>query len=149
MSRIRRILFASDFSKTSAKAFDTAVTLAKVNRATLILFHAIAPITPVMPEQFIGQQTWDQIELQQDQWAKQQLAALAARARKAGVRAAATLLSVGEPARQIGRAIRSKKPDLVVIGTHGRTGLTKFFLGSVAAQVVATAPVPVVTVRGR
>jgi nucleotide-binding universal stress UspA family protein len=38
--------------------------------------------------------------------------------------------------------------DLVIVGTHGRTGVPRFFLGSVAAGVVATAPCPVMTVRG-
>jgi universal stress protein A len=149
MTRIRRILLASDFSKASAKAFDTAVTLAKANRGTLILLHAIAPFTPIMPEQYIGTQTWEQIDLRGRQWAKQQLARLAEKARKVGVQVASKVLTEGEPARQIVRVARSKKADLLVIGTHGRTGLTKFFLGSVAARVVATAPCPVVTVRGK
>jgi nucleotide-binding universal stress UspA family protein len=39
--------------------------------------------------------------------------------------------------------------DVLVLGTHGRTGLPRFFLGSVAARVLATAPCPVLTVRGR
>jgi len=67
-------------------------------------------------------------------------------ARKAGVKAM-TLLLDGVAHEQIARAARSKKADLIVIGTHGRTGLAKFFLGSVAARVVATAPCPVLTVR--
>jgi nucleotide-binding universal stress UspA family protein len=50
---------------------------------------------------------------------------------------------------QITRAARSKRADLVVIGTHGRTGLAKFFLGSVAGRVVSTASCPVLTVRGK
>ena len=50
---------------------------------------------------------------------------------------------------QIARAAKSKKADLIVIGTHGRTGLAKFFLGSVASRVVAAAPCPVLTVRGK
>ena len=50
---------------------------------------------------------------------------------------------------QIARTARSKRADMVVIGTHGRTGLAKFFLGSVAARVVAQATCPVLTVRGR
>jgi nucleotide-binding universal stress UspA family protein len=47
------------------------------------------------------------------------------------------------------RAARSKRADVLVLGTHGRTGLPRFFLGSVAARVLATAPCPVLTVRGR
>ena len=47
------------------------------------------------------------------------------------------------------RAARTKRADLVVLGTHGRTGLARFFLGSVASRVVASATVPVLTVRGK
>jgi nucleotide-binding universal stress UspA family protein len=145
--RIRHILFATDFSKTSAKAFETAVDLAKVSRATVTILHVIAPFTPIMPEQYIGTQTWEQIDLRGREWAKQQLAKLSEKAKKAGVRAT-ELLAEGDPARQVVRIARSKNADLVVVGTHGRTGFTKFFLGSIAARVVATAQSPVVTVRG-
>ncbi len=148
MTRIRRILFASDFSKASGKAFATAVALAKANRGTLTMLHVVAPFTPIMPEQYIGTQTWEQIDLQGRQWAKRELARLAETAKKAGVRATELLVD-GDPARQSVRTARSKKADLVVVGTHGRTGLTKLFLGSVAARVVATALCPVVTVRGK
>jgi len=147
MTRIRRILFATDFSKASAKAFETAVGLAKPNRATLTILHVMAPFAPIMPEQYIGTQTWEEIDLQGHEWTKRELAKLTAKATKAGIRTTA-LIAEGEPARHIVRTARAKNADLVVVGTHGRTGFTKFFLGSVAARVVATAQCPVVTVRG-
>jgi nucleotide-binding universal stress UspA family protein len=50
---------------------------------------------------------------------------------------------------QIIRTARRQKADMIVMGTHGRTGMARFFLGSVAARVTATAPCPVLTVRGR
>ncbi len=150
MTRIRRILFATDFSKASAKALATAIALAKANGATLTILHVIAPYIPMMPEQSIGIQAWEweQIDVQGRQWAKGELAKLAAKAKKAGIRSVERLVD-GEPARQIVRTARSQSADLVVVGTHGRSGLTKWFLGSVAARVVAMAPCPVVTVRGK
>ena len=72
---------------------------------------------------------------------------MTAKAKKAGVRAVGLIVE-GDPAREIVRAGRSQRADLIVVGTHGRTGLAKFFVGSVAGRVVATAPCPVVTVRG-
>jgi len=60
-----------------------------------------------------------------------------------------TLLLEGRTAEQIVRAARSKRAGMIVIGTHGRTGLTRFLLGSVAARVLAIARCPVLTVRGR
>ena len=58
------------------------------------------------------------------------------------------LLLEGVAHEQIVRAAKSKKADLTVIGTHGRTGFAKLFLGSVASRVVTAAPCPVLTVRG-
>jgi nucleotide-binding universal stress UspA family protein len=148
MTGVRRILFASDFSKSSAKAFATALMLAKAHRAALTILHVLAPFTPIMPEQYIASQTWEQIDLQVRNRAKKELARLAARARKDGVRATGVLVE-GEPARQIVRMARSRSAGLIVVGTHGRTGFIKLFLGSVASRVVAMAQCPVVTVRGK
>jgi nucleotide-binding universal stress UspA family protein len=55
----------------------------------------------------------------------------------------------GLPHEQILRLARAKHADVVVLGTHGRTGLARFFLGSVANRVVAMSSVPVLTVRGK
>jgi nucleotide-binding universal stress UspA family protein len=60
-----------------------------------------------------------------------------------------TVLADGTPFDRIVRIARAEKAGLIVMGTHGRTGLGRFFLGSVAERVVATSPVPVLTVRGR
>jgi nucleotide-binding universal stress UspA family protein len=68
-----------------------------------------------MPEQYIGTQTWEQIDLRGREWAKRQLSKLSEKAKKAGVRAA-ELLAEGDPARQIVRTARSKNVDLVVVG---------------------------------
>lgn len=148
MARFRRILFASDFSKASGQAFATALTMAKANRATLTILHVVVPFTPIVPEQYINTETWEQIDSRARRWSQQQLARLTEKARKAGIRVAGLLLE-GDPARQITRAARSRRADLLVVGTHGRTGLTKFFVGSVAGRVVATASCPVVTVRSK
>jgi nucleotide-binding universal stress UspA family protein len=146
MSRMRRILFASDFSRASGKAFKTAVTMAKANGATLTILHVIVPFMPILPEQYINPDTWREIDIRARQWSQRKLGTLTKSAKKAGVRVVGLLLE-GDPAQQITRAARSKRADLLVVGTHGRTGLTKFFVGSVAGRVVATASCPVVTVR--
>jgi nucleotide-binding universal stress UspA family protein len=147
MSRMRRILFASDFSKASGKAFTTALTMAKANRATLTILHVVVPFMPIVPEQYFSAETWELLDSQARRWSEQQLRKLTERAKKTGVRVVGLLLE-GDPAQVIARTARSKRADLLVVGTHGRTGLAKFFVGSVAGRVVATAPCPVVTVRG-
>jgi nucleotide-binding universal stress UspA family protein len=148
MAGTRRILFASDFSKASRRAFTTAVAMAKANRATLTILHVIMPFTPIAPEQAIDPETWEQIDSQARRWSEQQLRKLTAKATKAGIRAVGLLLE-GDPVQQIVRAVRSTRADFLVVGTHGRTGLAKLFVGSIASRLVATAPCPLVTVRGK
>ena len=148
MTRIRRILCALDFSKTSGKAMISAIDLAKANRARLTIVHAHVPIVPLVPEQYLEASTWDRVDTETRRWAERQVEKLVEKARKRGVRASAMMVT-GDPAQQIVRMARSKRADLIVVGTHGRRGFSKFFLGSVAERVIATAPCPVMTVRGK
>ena len=149
MSRIRRVLHASDFSPASRVAFAKAVDMAKANRAELLLVHVITPVMPIVTDDgYVNPKTWEDIEASTKAAAQKQLAALVGKARKAGARVKA-LLSDGVPHEQIIRLARSKHADVVVLGTHGRTGLAKFFLGSVAGRVVSLSSVPVMTVRGK
>ncbi|HUK35239.1 MAG TPA: universal stress protein [Vicinamibacterales bacterium] len=144
---MRRIVFASDFSKASGKAFATAVQTAKRTHASLSIVHVLAPFLPVGPDQYVGPETWEEIDEQARKWATRQLDTLATKARTKGVRAKGFLVE-GTPAREITRFAKRHRADLMIIGTHGRTGLAKLFLGSVANQIVATASCPVMTVRG-
>ena len=148
MIRLRRILHPTDFTRASTAAFKRAVARAKADRAQLLIVHVLSPAVPMAGEGYISPKVYDDLESSAQNYAKKRLAALQAKARAAGAKAV-TLLMDGVADQQIVRAARSKKADLIVIGTHGRTGLAKFFLGSVASRVVATAPCPVLTVRGR
>jgi nucleotide-binding universal stress UspA family protein len=148
MSRLRRILHPTDFSGASGAAFKRAVAMAKADKAPLILLHVLAPPMPIAGDGYIPSNVYEDLEASARKYAEKKLAALQAKAREAGVRAT-TLLPEGVAHEQIVRAAKSKKADLIVIGTHGRTGLAKFFLGSVASRVVSAASCPVLTVRGR
>jgi nucleotide-binding universal stress UspA family protein len=148
MTRLRRILCTSDFSKTSGKALMSAIDLAKANRARLTIVHVHVPIVPLVPEQYLEASTWDRVDTKTRRWAERQVEKLNKKARKRGVRASAMTVT-GDPAQQIVRMARSKRADFIVVGTHGRRGFSKFFLGSVAERVIATAPCPVMTVRGK
>jgi nucleotide-binding universal stress UspA family protein len=79
--------------------------------------------------------------------ASKELTRLLSRAKAGGVRATGVLLDFGVPAERITRLARARGADLIVMGTHGRTGLTRALLGSVATRVISTAPCPVMTVR--
>lgn len=148
MSRLRRILHPTDFSPASRAAFKRAVSMAKADRAQLLLVHVLAPPLPIAGEGYISPNVYDDLENSARKYAQTHLSALQAKARKAGVKAV-TLLLEGVVHEEIARAAKSKKADLIVIGTHGRTGLAEFFLGSVASRVAAAAPCPVMTVRGK
>jgi nucleotide-binding universal stress UspA family protein len=147
MKRIRRILHATDFSPASRRAFDAALAMAKSLNARLTIAYVLAPVVTV-PDQYLDAATLDRLDRQAREWSSEHLDRLAARAKRAGVKATVVLRD-GDPADQIVRACRTTKSDLIIVGTHGRRGLPKFFLGSVAERVVSTASCPVVTVRGK
>jgi universal stress protein A len=148
MKRIRRLLYATDFSDASRPAFAAAVSMAKSLAARLTILYVIPPVVPAVPELYLDAVTFDQLDKQARRWSARQLEKLNARATRAGVRVT-PLLRDGDAADQLVRACRTTKADLIIVGTHGRRGLPKFFLGSVAERVVATAPCPVVTVRAK
>ncbi len=148
MSRLRRILHPTDFSRASTAAFKRAVEMARADRAELLLVHVMATTMPVMADGYLSPKVYEDMEAAARASAQKQLGALANQAKRAGARVK-TLLLEGVPHDRIARAARSRKADVVVIGTHGRTGLAKLFLGSVASRVLAIAPCPVLTVRGK
>jgi nucleotide-binding universal stress UspA family protein len=146
MTHVRRILYATDFSPASRKAFRTAIQMATSSDAVLTIAHVVVPFVPLVPEQYADPAMWDQLNDQATKWGRRQLEGLAKKAATAGVRTQ-TLLLNGDPAQQIVRAAKAKRMDLIVAGTHGRKGFSKFFLGSVAERVLTSAPCPVVTVK--
>ena len=145
---IRRILHPTDFSRASGAAFTRALAEARANKASLVIVHVLAPVIPMAGEGYVSPSVYEQMDTAARAWAQRQMNRLLARARTARVRVRGMLLE-GVAHEQIVRAARRQRADLVVIGTHGRTGVARFFLGSVAARVTATAPCPVLTVRGK
>ncbi|MBI2528299.1 MAG: universal stress protein [Candidatus Rokubacteria bacterium] len=148
MSTIRRILHPTDFSKASGAAFARAVEMARTNRAELLVAHVLTPAVPMVGDGYVSPKVYQEIEASARAAGQKHLGALVAKAKKAGARAKGLLLE-GVPHDRIVRAAKAKRVDLVVMGTHGRTGLARFFLGSVAERVVAMASCPVLTVRGK
>jgi nucleotide-binding universal stress UspA family protein len=108
----------------------------------------MTPVVPFVDDSYVPARVWDDAQRHARAYAQKQIDKLVARARGAGIRANGVLLE-GVPADRIVREARSKHADLIVMGTHGRSGLAKFVLGSVAERVVAMADCPVLTVRGR
>jgi nucleotide-binding universal stress UspA family protein len=144
----RRILHPTDFSKASSAAFARAVADARAARAELVLVHVLSPVIPVAGEGYVSPSVYEQMTASARQWAQQQMSRLLAKARAGRVRARGLVLE-GVAHEQIVRAAKQQRAGVIVMGTHGRTGVARFFLGSVAAWVAAAAPCPVLTVRGR
>jgi nucleotide-binding universal stress UspA family protein len=146
MPTFRRIVHPSDFSPASRPAFRRAVELAKSHRAQLIVVHVLSML-PVIPDAYVAPNVWDDLERGQRTTAERQLRGLVARAKAAGARASGVLIDIGVTHEQIVRFARARRADLIVMGTHGRSGLTRALLGSVASRVLATAKCPVLTVH--
>ena len=147
--QIRRILHATDFSKASARALDEAVSLAKQNHAELLVVHVIEPAGQYAAgEDFGGAELYMKLEEAAEQDAQRSMQKLMGKLKQARVNAKSVLLK-GLAYEQIVKAAKSRKANMIVIGTHGRTGLSKLFMGSVAGRVVSLASCPVVTVRGK
>jgi nucleotide-binding universal stress UspA family protein len=145
MTLFRRILVATDFSEASAPAVELAVELAKSSGAQLLATHVYEE--PSLPElSFAHVKLYEEFEHKIKTEAARRLGEISKRARAAGVETEELLVG-GFSDEAIVQAARESKADLIVIGTHGRRGANRFFLGSVAARVIATAPCPVLTVR--
>jgi nucleotide-binding universal stress UspA family protein len=148
MANIKKILYATDYSKASERALAEAVQLAKQNHAELLVVHVIEPTPYVSGEEFGGAEIYAKLEEIAKREAQSSMTKLMQRLKKLKVKTQSLLLK-GAAHDQIVKAAKSKRAGMIVIGTHGRTGLSKLFMGSVAGKVVSSANCPVVTVRGK
>jgi len=138
---LKRILCPIDFDENSMAALKFARPLADEYRATISLLHIVPAsikTSGVLPQPSATE--WD--EDTRTQLAKIAAENLADARRELVVRR-------GDPGEMILEAVKELHSDLVVMATHGRTGLSYLFLGSVAARVVSESTVPVLTIRGR
>lgn len=134
------LVAAVDFSKPSRKAFEAAVGLAKDLDAKLVLVHAFTPVPKGGARDPIAQA---KTEVDAAEW-ETLCKTWAADARKSVD--VETVAREGKPADVIAKAVADHKATLVVVGSHGRTGLKRAVLGSVAEGVIRSSKVPVVVV---
>ncbi len=143
--RMRRILTATDFSATSAAARDFAVALARGSGAELLVLHAVEPIA--LAGDVYGFTTSATMYDAVEKAARESLAGVVAEVRKnRGLRVHGVLVN-GAATTSIVEAAKKLRADVLVLGTHGHSGLDRMILGSVAERVVRTSSVPVLTVR--
>ncbi len=143
--QIKTILFPTDFSQGARAAMDHAVSLARDYHARLILLYVIQDIS--IAEWYIPSSlsVTDLIEDMQKSAAKE-MDKWAAEVSK-HVKDVEKMVVRGVPFVEIIRIAKEKDVNLIVIGTHGRTGIDHMLFGSTAEKVVRKAPCPVLTVR--
>lgn len=146
MPPFHKILVPTDFSKHSIEAVQVAAALSKLCAAPLTIMTVYQPlILPMVPEGAVF--PTPEAMAADYQRTREQLEAAVAQATGAGAPSVDSLLADGAPFAQIVACAREGAFDLIVMGTHGRTGLKHALLGSVAEKVVRKAPCAVLTVR--
>ena len=143
MSIIKNILFPTDFSEPSLAALDVASALALAHHSGLSLLHVHEPTAFELPDGYVENMP-SQLDRTYDEL-NRQLLELDRRARSAGVRRVETRVLQGSIVDSIVEF--SRNFDYLVLGTHGRTGLARVVVGSVAQTVFERASCPVVMVR--
>jgi nucleotide-binding universal stress UspA family protein len=138
----KRIIIAVDESPFAARAAEVGIELAKALKADLAFFHAIDPSALSAPE---GGVPRDVLASLAERDARNLLAAF--RERAALSPPALEFLEFGKPIAKIVDGAKSWPADLIVLGSHGRRGVEKLLLGSVAEGVLHHAPCPVLVVR--
>jgi len=144
----RHILVPTDGSKLSAKAIKVAAKLAKISGARLTGLSVMPPNPmPIYAESVsygVAPRNYKEIK---EKAAKKALAVVKIEAETSGVQASTLSLTADQPWRAIIGAARSKRCDLIVMASHGRSGLSALLLGSETAKVLTHSKVPVLVCR--
>lgn len=143
MTEFKHILVPTDFSDSAERALDVALDLSKKYGASLTVLH----VYEIPAYVYEGMMT-SPLDLLTPirETAERQFDATLDAVRK-HMPNAKGILAIGVPWQEIRRTIAENHPDLVVMGTHGRSGMSHLILGSVAEKIVRSSPVPVLTVR--
>jgi nucleotide-binding universal stress UspA family protein len=143
---IKKIAVATDFSKAADQALRYGLTFASQFGAELHLVHVIEDIIPTVPEPGLAmlptQEIMQTLRKSSEEAMAQQIARI-----PAGKINLVKVVREGVPFREVDTYAREAEIDLLVLGTHGRTGLSHLLLGSVAERVLRSAPCPVLTVH--
>jgi nucleotide-binding universal stress UspA family protein len=137
-----RILVPVDFSSTSDQALDVAARLARTFDADLDVLH----VQVILEDPHMDDSRQAALDRFMDADAPRHLEAMEASGERPAVRTHTHLVRGISASETIVERVAHLRTELVVIGTHGRRGLRHLLLGSVAEQVIRTAPVPVLTV---
>lgn len=149
MVTVTTILLPTDGSEGSKRAMGYALYLAKQCGARVVGLHVIRHRWDLRRERGLIHKEQDvarKIRLDDEAEERRTLQEIADAAAPLGI-AVETRTVTGSPSEEIVRLAKEQRVDLIIMGTHGRTGISHFFLGSVAEKVVRSAPCPVLTVH--
>ncbi|MEW6703137.1 MAG: universal stress protein [Bacteroidota bacterium] len=145
MELIKKILVPIDFSDYSKNALKYAVQFAKQFNAKISLIYVVEPI--IYPADFsMGQVAIPSTDIDLHSRAEDELKNLAKNMIEASI-AGETIIKTGKPFVEIIETAKEKDADLIIIATHGHTGVEHLLFGSTAEKVVRKAPCPVLTLR--
>jgi len=140
-----KILHPTDFSECATQAQAAAVDLAGKLGGEIVLLQVLVE-TPLYGESILNMSTVQSVYDAQRKWAEEALEGRADDLRRRGVKTS-WRVQVGVPFEEIVKAAQEERAEMIVIGTHGRSGLNRALLGSVAERVIRLAPCPVLTIR--
>jgi nucleotide-binding universal stress UspA family protein len=141
---VRRILIAVDENPIAAHAADYGIDLAHRLGAEVGFIHVIDPSGAIAPESGVPA---DKMAAMAEQEGKRLVAAF--RQRLPAQLTALEFVQIGRPASKIVEAAKQWPADLIVVGSHGRTGITRTLLGSVAEGIMRHATCPVLVVKAK
>jgi nucleotide-binding universal stress UspA family protein len=134
---VRRILYPTDLTCTSHDALAVAINLARQSNAEILIVHALPPPTPIF-----------ELESPYRREAEAALAKLKKRIFTLGIKSKRVLIKGTTPMPStIARCATFFDADLIVMGTGGRTGISRLLVGSIAAKLIRIAPCPVLVVK--
>ena len=146
MIKIKKVLHPTDFSDNSKDALEYALAVCAWEKAELVLLHVCESFEFTPPEYYMDEaEVARQLKTRLNA-VKKMLDEIAARHRGA-VPETTTVAIGGKPCAEILRYAEERGVDMIVLGTHGRTGLAHFLIGSTAERVVRTSSCPVLTIR--
>ncbi len=145
--KLQKILVPIDFSDYSDSAFQYALGFAKTVQAQLTLIHVEVLIPSLQPEALLGTSKMEKTIRKVLDDIQEQLKERIAIARKAGVNADYAIIQGKSAATSLLEHLQQNPYDLVIMGTHGRTGIKHFILGSIAEKLVRLSPTPVLTLH--
>jgi nucleotide-binding universal stress UspA family protein len=144
MLTLRKILVPIDFNETSDKALDFAIELAQKFDAEVIVMHAYEIPTISFPEALVATFSIAKHTLEAARKGLDQTVSM----RTTGDVKITSILREGRAWEEIRAEAEETHADLIVIGTHGRRGIARALLGSVAENVIRTVTTPVLTIHG-